>query len=54
MNGLPTMSPIFAIIFALAGFGLAIILGLVLYPNREKEKASSKKSFAVPKKVKIA
>jgi len=54
MNEFPTMSPIFGVFFALAGLALAVMLGLVLYPVKKKEKASSKKSFEVHEEAKTA
>ena len=54
MSESPTMSPIFGVFFALAGLALAVILGLVLYPNKKKLKASSKESFKVYEQGKTA
>jgi hypothetical protein len=54
MSGFPTMSPIFGVFFALAGLALAVILGLVLYPDKKKLKASSKESFKVYEQEKTA
>jgi hypothetical protein len=54
MNNFPTMSPIFGIFFALAGLALAVILGLVLYPNEKQKTASSKQSFQVHEESKTA
>jgi hypothetical protein len=45
MSGFPTISPIFGIIFALAGLALAVVLGLVLYQDVKQETASVKESF---------
>jgi hypothetical protein len=49
MTGM-TMSPIFGIFFALAGLALAVMLGLVLYKDKNSEEASRKESFKIPKK----
>jgi len=45
MNGFTTMSPIFGVFFALAGLALAVILGLVMYPDKKQKTATSKQSF---------
>jgi hypothetical protein len=37
-----SISPIFAIFFALAGLALAVVLGLVLYKDEKQESASIK------------
>jgi hypothetical protein len=49
MTGM-TMSPIFGIFFALVGLGLAVMLGLVLYKDKNSEEASRKQSLKVPKR----
>ena len=45
MNSFPTMSPIFGVFFALTGLALAVILGLVMYPDKKQKTATSKQSF---------
>jgi hypothetical protein len=45
-----TMSPIFGVIFGLAGLTLAVLAGLVLYPDKTPEEASSGESFKVQEK----
>ena len=47
MAGFPTMSPIFGVLFALAGLALAVILGMVLYKDESRETASAGKSLKV-------
>jgi hypothetical protein len=42
-----TMSPIFGIFFALAGLALAVLLGIVLYPDKKKVGVSRKESFKI-------
>jgi hypothetical protein len=37
-----TMSPIFGIFFALVGLALAVLLGLVLYKDKNQESVSRK------------
>jgi hypothetical protein len=54
MNSFATMSPIFGVFFALAGLALAVILGLVLYPNKKQKTASSKQSLRVHEEGKNA
>lgn len=54
MNGFPAMSLIFGVFFALAGLALAVILGLVLYPDKKQRTASSKQSFQVYEESKTA
>jgi|APLow6443716910_1056828.scaffolds.fasta_scaffold863785_1 hypothetical protein len=45
-----TMSPIFGVIFGLAGLALAVLAGLVLYPDKTPEEAPSGESFKVQEK----
>lgn len=44
-----TMSPIFAIFFALAGLALAVLLGVILYKDEKQEDVSRKESFKIQK-----
>lgn len=54
MSGFSTISPIFGIIFALAGLALAVILGLVLYQDEKQETVSVKESFTLHEEGKTA
>jgi hypothetical protein len=47
MSDFPTMSPIFGVLFALAGLALAVILGMALYKDERQEPASAKQSLKV-------
>jgi hypothetical protein len=54
MYGFPTMSPIFGIIFVLAGLALAVMLGLKLYPDKKTKASSSEKSYGYQDEGKTA
>lgn len=47
MAGFHTISPIFAVFFAVAGLALAVNLGMLLYPDKKQKSASTKKSVKV-------
>lgn len=49
MHGL-TMSPIFGVLFALAGLALAVLLGLVLYKDQDQKEVSARKSIKIQEK----
>lgn len=42
-----TLSPIFGVVFALAGVALAIGVGLVLYKDKKPEEVSREKTFEI-------
>ena len=50
MQEFQTMSPIFGVLFALAGLALAVLLGLVLYKDKNQEVASTRKSLKIQEK----
>jgi hypothetical protein len=54
MNGIPTISPIFGVFFMLAGFALAVLLGLALYPDKKKQTSSTNKKLEVQDEVEVA